>query len=145
MPKASAPRASRGKERRRFLRKPLQMELEYQSLKKSTISPVQNSQTHDVSAGGLAMVSNRPLEQDQLLLVTLYLPAAAPAKAESKAAIPHNTATILSRVAWCLPTPNKDYFRLGIQFLDLAKDDRKQLKSFLVNWKLDRKNSKLYT
>jgi c-di-GMP-binding flagellar brake protein YcgR len=109
------------------------------------ISKPQASKSGDMSAGGLSLVCNRALDPDQLLLVTLYIP---PEKSGvvSKAKIPKGEmATVLSRVAWCQPSPNEEYFRLGIQFLDLAREDRQRLKSFLVNKKLDRKNSRLYT
>jgi c-di-GMP-binding flagellar brake protein YcgR len=141
--------AANKKDRRRFFRKPMQMPLAYQSLKKNTISTIESNRTFDISAGGLAMLGSRPLEQDQLLLVTLYLPPVRSRVAVKKSVRPKQnaseTATILSRVAWCKPTTKGEFYKLGIQFLDLATDDRKRLKSFLIDWKLDHKASKLYT
>jgi c-di-GMP-binding flagellar brake protein YcgR len=145
MPKPVVSKSKSGVERRRFRRESLQLGLKFRALKKNAISKPQTSKSGDLSAGGLSMVCNRPLEPDQLLLVTLFIPTAAVVAPGSKPTQSGEMATVLSRVAWCQPTSNDDYFRLGIQFLDLAREDRQRLKSFLVEKKLDHKNSRLYT
>jgi len=146
MPKSVVPKKSKsGVERRQYRREPLHLAVEFRALKKNVISKPQASKSGDMSAGGLSLVCNRPLEPDQLLLVTLYIPPEK-AVAKPKVKVPAGEmATVLSRVAWCRPTSHDDYFQLGIQFLDLAREDRQRLKSFLVDKKLDRKSSRLYT
>jgi hypothetical protein len=146
MPKPVSTRKKSAKERRRFRREPLHLAVKFRALKKNVISKSQSSKSGDMSAGGLSMVCNRPLEPDQLLLVTLYIPATKAVTGAKKPKVSKGEmATVLSRVAWCHPTTSDDYFRLGIQFLDLAREDRQRLKTFLVDKKLDRKNSRLYT
>jgi c-di-GMP-binding flagellar brake protein YcgR len=144
MVKLSSPRKLGGKERRRYPRQTVQLSIRFQSLKKNNISKAQSSQSQDLGAGGLAMISNQPLETDQLLLVTLFLPPASSKESSEAEKSGVDSATILSRVAWCQPTPNSDFYRLGIQFLDLTREDRKHLKKFLVDNKLVSKKPRLY-
>lgn len=145
MPKSRVPKSKSGEERRRFRREPLRLAVKYRALKKNVISKPLSSKSGDMSAGGLSMVSNRPLEPDQLLLVTLHIPTQTETTDTKSKKNDGEMATVLSRVAWCKPTSSEEYYRLGIQFLDLAREDRQRLKSFLVDKKLDRKNSRLYT
>jgi c-di-GMP-binding flagellar brake protein YcgR len=125
-------------ERRRYPRVPLKLRLEYQCLEKGNVAPSEKKLAKDLAAGGLAMSSERPLPPNQLLMLTLYLPL--PEKRDDleqgesvgeEESVPVN---ILSRVAWC--ARREGDFEVGVQFLDMDRDDRKTMKSFLIEYRL---------
>jgi c-di-GMP-binding flagellar brake protein YcgR len=117
-------------ERRRHPRVPLKLRLAYQCLEKGNVSPAEKNLGKDLAAGGLAMSSKTPLVLNQLLMMTLYLPAAEK-REEVEEGQPVN---ILSRVAWC--SRRESDFEIGVQFLDMDRDDRKTMKNFLIDYRL---------
>lgn len=134
-------------ERRRYPRIPIKLEVQFKCVGKGK---VYNSHVHwaeDLGAGGLALRSRRLLKVGQMLLVTLFLPPAGgrekrriqePVTAKNGVAV-----SVLSRVAWNSSRPDGSYL-LGIQFLDLDRNERKLLKGFLVEYQLDSPDSPLY-
>jgi len=134
-------------ERRRFPRVPLKLKLYYQCLEKDSVSPPESNLAKDLAAGGLAMYSERVLRQNQLIMLTLYLPLPekrrTPEGGEAGFAEDECQAVnILARVAWCAPA-HKVGFQLGMQFLDMDRDDRKTLKEFLIDYRLYQPDSPL--
>lgn len=133
-------------ERRGHPRKPLKLWTRYQCLQKYRDHSYEGI-AEDIGAGGLAMRSDLQLNMGELLMLTLFLPPA------DKRVLPDTVfqyakpeglpAAILSRVAWCIPARETDYV-LGVQFLDMDRENRRRLKSFLVEYRLDRPDSSLY-
>jgi c-di-GMP-binding flagellar brake protein YcgR len=137
-----------GAERRRFERKAIKLQVNYRCLDRGNISDAKADLAEDLGAGGLLMHSHQALKKDQILMLTLFLPPAEDrAEGEQQQDISKeesNAVEILSRVAWS--TPNKTGGHLaGVQFLDLDQNNRKWLKDFLVDFRLDQPDSSLYT
>lgn len=125
-------------ERRRYPRVPLKLRLEYQCLEKGKVTPSEKKLAKDLAAGGLAMISENPLSPNQLLMLTLFLPQPEKREAiEQGGTVPAEDSTpvnILSRVAWC--ARREGDFEVGVQFLDMDRDDRKTMKAFLIEYRL---------
>ena len=126
-------------ERRRYPRLPLKLNLSFQCLDKGNVSPLRKNAALDLGAGGLAMRSDRALPPDQLVMVNLFLPLPEIRDAAEKGMEAKEDdctrVDILTRVAWCARAKPKGYL-LGLQFLDLDRDDRKTLKKFLEDYQL---------
>ncbi len=133
-------------EHRRYPRIQMKLWVHFKCLDKGTISQDLESLAEDLGAGGMAMRSDRKLQMGQLLMLTLYLPPEG--KRESSDTLIYSEKdsvpiSILSRVVWCSAAADQEYL-LGVQFLDLDRQDRKSLKAFLVDYDLDKPDSKLY-
>jgi c-di-GMP-binding flagellar brake protein YcgR len=135
-------------ERRRYKRKPIKLHVHYQCLDKGVVSEPQRDLAEDLGAGGLMMRSQRPLEKDQVLMLVLLLP---PVEKRQKGVATDEyieeeslAVEILCRVAWATSSQDGGYL-IGVQFLDLDQNNRKWLKEFLVDFKLDQPDSFLYT
>ena len=135
-----------GAERRRFPRHALKLRIQYQQVDKDTVTPVQRQLARDLGVGGLAMETDRDLAPDQLLMITLYLPSADQrAMLEAGAEAPAETGrrvNVLSRVAWTAPGRAGNR-RVGIQFLDLPREDRMVMKQFLKDYRLYKPDASL--
>ncbi|MBN1595449.1 PilZ domain-containing protein [candidate division FCPU426 bacterium] len=134
-------------ERRRYRRVPFKMAVYFKSLNKGEVSRSTKSHSADFSAGGLAMHSQQKMRRGQMLMLNLFIPVHGRMK-YSEGMLDYTksrcqTTAILSRVAYCLKTT--DAYKLGVQFLDLEKNHRKLLKSFLVKCQLLKSTSRLYS
>lgn len=121
-----------GVERRRSPRYPATVKLHYQHLKhlkSNKPTHLQESVTKDLSAGGLAMLSAQKLETGQTLMLTLFLPGK-PAKGTNGRDQEPVQAYMLCRVIWHVRLSRNMYVH-GLQFVDLAAEDRKRLGDFL--------------
>lgn len=128
----SAQKGYSGAERRRSPRYPTTVKLHYQHLKhlkSNKPTHLQESVTKDLSAGGLAMLSAHKLEPGQTLMLTIFLPVK-PAKGRSGRDQEPVQAYMLCRVVWHVRLSRNLYVH-GIQFVDLATEDRKRLGHFL--------------
>jgi len=135
-------------ERRRYERKPIKLPLSYRCLDKGSVSEPQADLARDLGAGGLMMHSHQSLRKDQILMLTLFLPPV-DKREEGMATEMFSEEEsigieIVSRVAWSAPAADGGYV-IGVQFLDLEPNNRKWLKEFLVDFKLDQPGSSLYT
>ncbi|MCD4813904.1 PilZ domain-containing protein [bacterium] len=119
-------------ERRRFLRFSIEIKLHYQCLKKASQSNLQTTTTKDIGAGGLAMYTSDKLDENQMLMLTLFLPGEV---AISEGAQPgkRSKTFILAKVVWNKSITNSTYLQ-GIQFIDLKLEDRSRLRKFLVTY-----------
>ncbi len=119
-------------ERRRFLRFSIEIKLHYQCLKKASKSNLQTTTTKDIGAGGLAMYTSDKLDENQMLMLTLFLPGEV---AISEGAQPgkRSKTFILAKVVWNKSITNSTYLQ-GIQFIDLKLEDRSRLRKFLVTY-----------
>ena len=85
---------------RQFIRHPVDVPIE---IRTSRAAPGAAVQTHDVSAGGLAVVSSEPVEPGAMIVVRIpYVQPAFEARA---------------RVAWCRPNHDGGH-EVGVTFLD---------------------------
>ncbi len=141
-------RGETGAERRRYPRMPIKLQVSYKCIEKGIISKPEAYLAEDLGAGGVAMRSPRSLDLGQMLMLSLFLPPADDEGKDKDLNIITEeecvTVGILSRVAWCTSF-REDGYLVGLQFLDLDRDDRRRLKDFLMNFKLDAPDSSLYT
>lgn len=144
-----AKRRQKASERRRYSRLPLRMPVRYCSVAKDKVSPVRNSRSEDLSAGGLGMHSLTRLKQGQMVVLSLVIP-----RGQKKIDVnavraftrpPGRLTSILSRVVYCSPSDKKKRYKLGIQFLDLDTASRKLFRQFLIKSRLLKSTSRLYT
>jgi c-di-GMP-binding flagellar brake protein YcgR len=114
-------------ERRRYPRFSERLPVHFHCLKSSKHFRLFESVTKDIGAGGLAMVNGQSLEKGQLIMVTVFLPG--PHAVEP---FPEkNVRTFfLSRVAWEAALPDAGFLQ-GVEFLDIAEEDRKRWHAFL--------------
>ncbi len=131
-------------ERRRFPRKPLKLQVHCQYVERGNVSSTEKNLAADLGAGGLAMHCAHPLESDQILMVSLYLPLpdkrSNPPDAGAYQEEECTSVAILARVAWSAPAKEGGH-HVGVQFLDMDREDRKTLKSFLMDYQLYQPNS----
>jgi c-di-GMP-binding flagellar brake protein YcgR len=134
-------------ERRRYKRVLIKMAIRYKSIKKGEVSKTIKSHSDDFSAGGLAMHTNQKMRRGQMLMLNLFIPVSGKMskndEVQDYTKSSCQTAGILARVAHC--TKVKENYSLGIQFLDLEKNHRKFLKTFLVKTKLLKPGVRLYS
>jgi hypothetical protein len=135
-------------ERRIHPRAPLKLWVHYQCLKHGEISRPLESLAQDVGAGGLAMRGDHQLARNQLIAITIYLPPKENRRSARETLIVDEEqgvpVEIFGRGAWCAPLDEAEFIS-GVQFLDLDSENRRRLKSFLVDYKLDQNDSILYT
>ncbi|MCD4813781.1 PilZ domain-containing protein [bacterium] len=139
-------KAEANAERRRFTRMPIKIQVRFRCLDRGNISEPQADLAEDLGAGGLMMHSEQNLPLNQNLMVIIYLPPTEKRFTDPKD-VPEEECLeveVLSRVAWSAAAPQGG-FMIGIQFLDLDQNNRKWLKEFLVDFKLDQPDSSLYT
>lgn len=134
-------------ENRRHPRLQLKIWVHYQLLKPGEATRTAESLSEDLGAGGIAIRSHSPVADNQLLLLTLYLPP------EDKREGPAETliyseddclpVEILACAAWSAQKQKQDYM-VGVQFLEIKREHRKRLKDFLVDYQLALPDSRLY-
>jgi c-di-GMP-binding flagellar brake protein YcgR len=109
---------SSAEERRRYLRADFNVPLRYKNLRSVGESPV-GSLTKDISEGGVRFKTSQFISLACRLVLEISLPTAPkPIKA-------------ISKVAWIRKIPTGDYYELGNQFLEIAKEDRSRIAEYV--------------
>ena len=110
-------------EKRKFNRVSSVVPLQYKKLKELSEGTI-GAITRDVSEGGTRFIANEFLPLATRLVVELFLPAQPkPIKA-------------ISKVAWIRKLPSGDQYEIGNQFLEVGKNDRGELASFVKKTEL---------
>jgi hypothetical protein len=105
-------------EKRRFLRKDFSFPMQYRNLRKVGVLPI-GSITRNLSEGGVCFKSSEFISLACRLVVEISLPnTTKPIKA-------------ISKVAWIRKVPSSDQYELGNQFLEITKEDKAQVVSFM--------------
>ena len=130
-------------ERRCALRLALQLRFSYQCLSRGNVTPAEAGLSTSISAGGVSWHSERELSKGQLLMLTLALPCGKTQQPGDEPGPSGASVHILSRVAWSSPSAQGG-FNLGVQFLDMDRDDRSSMRRFLEDYQLYPANSRLY-
>ena len=92
--------------------------MQYKKLKHLSEGTV-GAVTRDVSEGGVRFTSNEFLPLASRLVVEIFLPAQPrPVKA-------------IAKVAWIRKVPSGEQYEIGNQFLDIARDDKRQLNEYV--------------
>ncbi len=140
-------RAETNVEHRKSPRKQFKLRIHFKCLQKGDVSRALDSLAEDLGAGGMAMNIGHEIEGNQLLMITLFLP-----KVEHRNEIIDkpvflekecDSVAILSRVVWCAKRRDNEYIA-GVEFLDLKREHRNIFKKFLIDFDLDKPDSKLY-
>ncbi|NQT90327.1 MAG: PilZ domain-containing protein [Candidatus Omnitrophica bacterium] len=106
------------KERRRFPRVGARVPLQFKDIQR-TIETYSGTLTKDISTGGVRFTSNEFLSIFTRLLVEASVPSfSRPIKA-------------ISKVAWIRKIPRSSQYDVGVQFMDMTEEDKKQLGSFI--------------
>lgn len=107
------------KERRRFGRINARVPLQFKDIQRP-IEIYNGTLTKDISEGGVRFTSNDFLSIFTRLFVEVSVPSfSRPIKA-------------ISKVAWIQKQPRGNQYIVGLQFLDMAEEDRKHLAAFIA-------------
>ena len=107
------------KERRRHPRVNARLPLQYKDIQRP-IEAYSGTLSRDVSEGGVRFLSNEFLSVFTRLLLEVSIPSLSrPVKA-------------ISKVAWIQKVPRSNQYNVGVQFMDMTEEDKKQLASFVT-------------
>lgn len=105
-------------ERRKAARVNARVPLQFKDIQRP-IETYTGTITKDISGGGVRFLSNEFLSIFTRLLVEVSVPTfSRPIKA-------------ISKVAWIQKVPRSNQYEVGVQFLDMTEEDKKQLASFI--------------
>ena len=105
-------------DRRKHVRVNTTIPLQYKKLKdlsEGTIGAI----TRDMSEAGVRFIANEFLPLASRLVVQIFLPAQPRA------------VKAIAKVAWIRKIPSGDQYEVGNQFLDVGRDDKKQLIDYI--------------
>jgi len=109
---------TRTEEHRRFKRIDAGLPLQYKNLRKIAESSV-GSVARNISEGGVCFKSSEFISLACRMVVEINVPTAPkPIKA-------------ITKVAWIKRIPNSESYELGNQFLDMTKEDKNHISSFI--------------
>ena len=107
------------KERRRSPRINARLPLQFKDIQRP-MEIYTGSLTKDISEGGVRFISSDFLSIFTRLLLEVSVPSfSRPVKA-------------ISKVAWIQKIPRSNQYNVGVQFMDMTEEDRKQLASFIA-------------
>ena len=102
------------KSQRVFSRIPLQ----YRKMKSDEVTPA-TTRIKDISDGGVKFVTNEFLSLACRLILELSMPTA---QKQVKA---------ISKIAWIKKQEEESSYEIGTQFLDISKDDKKEIELYI--------------
>lgn len=106
------------KERRRFPRINVRLPLQFKDVQRP-IETYSGTLTKDISEGGVRFISGEFLSIFTRLLLEVSVPSfSRPIKA-------------ISKVAWIQKIPRSNQYNVGVKFMDVTEEDKKQLASFV--------------
>ena len=106
------------KERRKAPRVNARLPLQFKDIQRP-IETYSGTLTKDISGGGVRFISNEFLSIFTRLLLEVSVPTfSRPIKA-------------ISKVAWIQKVPRSSQYEVGVQFLDMTEEDKRQLGSFI--------------
>jgi len=80
---------------------------------------VQGSVLSDISAGGVRFITNEFLALTARMVLDITLP------------VPERPIFAVSKIAWIKKLPMGDRYEIGNQFLEISRDDKARLSSYL--------------
>jgi c-di-GMP-binding flagellar brake protein YcgR len=105
-------------DKRRFKRMSADLPLQYKNLRKVGDAPV-GSVARNISEGGVCFKSNEFISLACRMVVEIAIPTSEkPIKA-------------ITKVAWIRRIPNSEHYELGNQFLDMTKEDKLHINTFI--------------
>lgn len=129
------------KNSRMYPRMEVRLPVHYKYFENGSVYHALKGEVENVSAQGMAMLNDRPIECGQKLLVTLFLP---PENARTDSRRCLNTTeenglpvVILSQAAWCRSHGGEDY-TVGVQFLVPDSHHRERFLKFLDDFQIYR-------
>lgn len=105
-------------EKRRYPRIKMAIPVEYKKLRESP-GIKKGTLTKDLSTGGVRFITDEFLAFTARMVVDINLP------------LPERPVSVLSKVAWIKKLPVDDTYEIGNQFLEISKDDKNRLSSYL--------------
>ncbi len=126
-------------ERRRFQRIAITVGVHCNSIREGRIFHALSSQSENLGAGGLAVLSDKALQAGDGMIVSFFLPGHLQAeKPADRMSLP---VIARSRVAWCKPQDRG--YKLGIEFLEINHYSRRLFKNFLDSYLPDESSGAL--
>ena len=112
-------------ERRRFVRLNISVEIQYTVLEKETPDELK-AKSRNISAGGICIIADEKIATDNILILSIYLPAdEMPIIAKGK-------------VVWARPFEigkEGERFDVGVEFIEIDPKDRKKIDQYVFSSK----------
>ena len=89
----------------------------------------------DLTLKGTLMVSEKPVEVGRILTVVIEL-------RETPDASPIMHMIISARVAWCKLEEHRTYYNVGMEFLEVTKQNKQVIETILEKYEINRKKPK---
>ena len=109
---------SRADEKRKSARFTVTIPFEYKKLK-GTPELKKGSITKDLSTGGTRFITDEFIPYTARLVLDITLP------------LPQRSVSALSKISWIKKLPNGDKYEVGNQFLEISKEDKGRLSTYL--------------
>ncbi|MFH1868050.1 MAG: PilZ domain-containing protein [Candidatus Omnitrophota bacterium] len=107
------------KEKRSHPRLDVRLPVQYKDIQRP-IEAYSGTLSRDIGEGGMRFLSNEFLSVFTRLLIEVSIPSLSrPIKA-------------ISKVAWIQKVPRNSQYNVGIKFMDMTEEDKKQLASFIA-------------
>src|SRR5512138_3204645 len=81
----------------------------------------------DLSMHGAMLIGKKPMDVGQQIVLSIGFP--------ETPQFPARPAIIPSRVAWCRPEKNPQYFNVGFEFQSLDPENKAAIKSILIQYR----------
>ncbi len=129
------------RERRRYLRLPLNVAVNCHLIRGGQVVNVFTGRSRDLSAGGLAVRSSQAVAEGETLVVSFKLAADPAGETDTQAAdfFSQHQANLLAmraRVVWCAERGGRLY-ELGMEFMSSEGYARRPLIDFLLDYNLE--------
>lgn len=105
-------------ERRQYPRVNTTMSIQYRGMRQASDS-VMGAIARDISSGGIRVLVNEFISVFTRLVVEVYIPSTSEA------------VKVVSKVAWIQKRPHGEQYEIGMQFLDMAEEDRRNISEFV--------------
>ncbi len=105
-------------ERRQYPRVNTTMSIQYRGIRQASDS-VMGAIARDISSGGIRVLVNEFISVFTRLVVEVYIPSTSEA------------VKVVSKVAWIQKRPHGEQYEVGMQFLDMAEEDRHNISEFV--------------
>jgi len=105
-------------ERRQYPRVNTTMSIQYRGIRQASDS-VMGAIARDISSGGIRVLVNEFISVFTRLVVEVYIPSTSEA------------VKVVSKVAWIQKRPHGEQYEVGMQFMDMAEEDRRNISEFV--------------
>jgi c-di-GMP-binding flagellar brake protein YcgR len=105
-------------ERRQYPRVNTTMSIQYRGIRQAGDSVI-GAIARDISSGGIRVLVNEFISVFTRLIVEICIPSTS------------ESIRVVSKVAWIQKRPHGEQYEVGIQFMDMAEEDRSNIAEFV--------------